>query len=213
LFAEFIGTFTLIFAGAGSIMVNSGLTAIALAHGLAIFVMITAFGKISGGHFNPAISFGVFLTGKMNGTKLLWYWLAQLLGATVAAFLLLLLLGNIANVGTPALAATVSVPAGIALEAVMTFFLVAVVLNTAVFDSNALAPLAIGLTITMDILFGGPLTGAAMNPARAFGPALASGFWTNQLVYWVGPLLGAAVAAGVTLLLYRQRPKTAVSKN
>ena len=198
LVAEFIGTFALIFIGAGSVVLNAGLVGIAFAHGLVIFTMATAFGKISGGHFNPAVSFAAAAIGKLSKEKLVKYVIAQLFGAVAAGFILLILFGNTANLGTTALGTNVSFASGVAVEAILTFFLVTVIMNTAVFKNNSLAPLAIGMTITLDILFGGPLTGGAMNPARAFGPAFASGFWNDQLVYWIGPLVGALAAALVS---------------
>src|SRR5438093_1474121 len=204
--AEFIGTFTLIFVGIGAIhhlgAVPGGLLGIALAHGLTIAVMVSATGGISGGHLNPAVTFGLMIAEKIDLKSTLAYWVAQLAGAVAAGYLLLFLLGSqpvlaarILAEGTPDLNATVTVMQGILIEAVLTFFLVFVVFGSAV-DSRApkIGGLAIGLTVALDILFGGPLTGAAMNPARTFGPALASGHWNNHLVYWVGPLLGGALA-------------------
>ena len=200
--AEFIGTFTLIFIGVGAIYNNPGLLGVALAHGLAIAVMVSATGGISGGHLNPAVTFGLLVGGKIDFPKAMAYWAAQLLGAVVAGFLLVGALRHqpipaseiIAN-GTPVLAANVSFNQGVAIEAVLTFFLVFVVYGSAV-DARApkIGGLAIGLTVALDILFGGPLTGAAMNPARTFGPAVAGGQWANHLVYWIGPLLGGGLA-------------------
>ncbi|MCU0786078.1 MAG: aquaporin [Verrucomicrobia bacterium] len=205
--AEFIGTFTLIFIGVGAIhhlgSVPGGLLGIALAHGLAIAVMVSATGAISGGHLNPAVTFGLLVGGKIDFGKTVAYWIAQLAGATVAGLLCVWLLGGVAVVGgTPDISQTgtplvpvVTTAQAIAIEAVLTFFLVFVVYGSAV-DVRApkIGGLAIGLTVALDILFGGPLTGAAMNPARTFGPALASGHWNNHLVYWIGPLLGGALA-------------------
>jgi MIP family channel proteins len=205
--AEFIGTFTLIFVGIGAIYnlgsVPGGLLGIALAHGLAIAVMVSATGAISGGHLNPAVTFGVLVGGKISPAKAIAYWIAQLAGATAAGLLCVWLLGcgavaggtpDISQTGIP-LVPVVTTAQAIAIEAVLTFFLVFVVYGSAV-DVRApkIGGLAIGLTVALDILFGGPLTGAAMNPARTFGPALASGHWNNHLVYWVGPLLGGALA-------------------
>jgi MIP family channel proteins len=190
--AEAIGTFTLIFIGVGAIYNNPGLLGVAFAHGLAIAVMVSATAGISGGHLNPAVTFGLLAGGKIDLKGALAYWIAQLAGATVAGILCVKLLGVAAVAGgTPDLAANVSQGQGIIIEAVMTFFLVFVVYGTAV-DSRApkIGGLAIGLTIAMGILFGGPLTGGAINPARAFGPALASGHWNNHIVYWIGPMLG-----------------------
>lgn len=198
--AEFIGTFTLIFVGVGAIYnlgsVPGGLLGIAFAHGLAIAVMASATGGISGGHLNPAVTFGLLVGGKVNMKTAIPYWVAQLAGATAAALLCISFLGvDAVKGGTPNLGEKITVTNGILIEAVLTFFLVFVVYGTAVYaHAPKLGGLAIGLTVTMDILFGGPLTGAAMNPARTFGPALAASQWANHIVYWIGPLLGGAVA-------------------
>jgi aquaporin Z len=208
--AEFIGTFTLIFIGAGSICLDKfmapggsvGLLGIAIAHGLAIAIMVTAMGHISGAHFNPAVTIGFWVTRKLSTFDTILYWMAQLAGAAAAAYLLKVVFPEdawrAAGLGVPALAHDLSRTTGMILEAVMTFFLVWVVFATAVDERgafNKVGGFAIGLTITMDILMGGPLTGAAMNPARAFGPALAARNWANHGVYWIGPLAGAVVAA------------------
>ncbi|SRR5581483_266672 len=196
LIAEFIGTFALIFVGIGAINVAQGsLLAIAFAHGLTIAVMVSATGHISGGQLNPAVTLGVLLGRKMSFGAAIGYWIAQLAGATAAALICLSLFGHdVVKGGTPALT-NLSPTQGIVVEAILTFFLVFVVYGTAV-DPRApkIGGLAIGLTVTLDILFGGPLTGAAMNPARVFGPALAANFWPFHYVYWVGPMLGGAVA-------------------
>ena len=207
--AEFVGTFTLIFVGIGAIANNSptaglGLLGVALAHGLAIAVMVTATGAISGGQLNPAVTFGLLIGGQMDVKKSVAYWISQLAGATAAALLCVGLVGGAAVAsGTPdighaspaSLQPIVSTGQAIMIEAVLTFFLVFVVYGSAV-DARApkIGGLAIGLTVAIDIMFGGPLTGAAMNPARTFGPALVSGHWNNHIVYWVGPLLGGALA-------------------
>jgi MIP family channel proteins len=164
--------------------------------------MVSATGGISGGHLNPAVTFGVWVGGKISLQRGLAYWVAQLLGATAAAFLLLFVFPQLPNQtastiianGTPDLAG-ISQAQGILIEAVLTFFLVFVVYGSAV-DARApkIGGLAIGLTVALDILFSGPLTGGAMNPARVFGPALVSGHWTNHMVYWVGPLAGGGLA-------------------
>ncbi len=206
--AEFIGTFALIFVGVGAIYHNVGLLAVAFAHGLTIAVMVSATAAISGGHLNPAVTFGLWLGGRIELKRSLAYWAAQLAGASVAAFVLLFLFTDqldpdkgtslartIVASGTPDLPAKgITIFQGILIEAILTFFLVFVVYGTAV-DARApkIGGLAIGLTVTLDILFGGPFTGAAMNPARTFGPALASGHWENQFIYWVGPLLGGGL--------------------
>lgn len=208
LLAEVIGTFTLIFAGAGAIIANQmthggvSLLGIALAHGLAIGVMVSALGVISGGHFNPAVTCGFLVAGRMSFPKAVAYLIAQLAGATLGGLALWAGYPHGAAVsvglGTPSLAPDISATAGVLLEAIGTFFLVLVVFGTAVHPgAPRLGGLAIGLTITMDILAFGALTGAAVNPARAFGPALVSGTWSSQLVYWIGPLIGGAVAGGL----------------
>ena len=207
LIAEAIGTFALSFIGvlaitaAGVVGAPAGLTnlaSIGLAHGLTIGVMVAALGAISGGHFNPAVTFGFVITGRMKILTGVYYWVAQLVGATIAGLVLLGVVGGqaVAN-GTPNLAPNVSVGTGILVEVVLTFFLVLVIFGTAVDERapKSIFPLAIGLTIALDIMGGGPLTGASMNPSRTFGPALASGMWSNHLVYWIGPLIGGGLAA------------------
>jgi aquaporin TIP len=205
--AEFIGAFTLIFVGAGSIMVllpsgGAGLAGIALAHGLAIAVMVSAVGHISGGHFNPAITFGFLVTRRITPRLAACYWVAQFAGAAIAALLLKWIFPanavNGAKLGVPALNGTIGTGRGLVLEMIMTFFLVWVVFATAVDvrgTFKSIAGLAIGLTITMDIFVGGPLTGAAMNPARAFGPQIVGNFWANGWLWYVGPVVGATAAA------------------
>jgi MIP family channel proteins len=199
--AELIGTFALIFIGVGAINANPGLLGVALAHGLTIAVMVSATAGISGGHLNPAVTLGLLVGRQIDSRKAIAYGISQLLGAVVAGILLVNLLGNAVHSGAEAVAAGtpdldgIGVVKGTLIEAVLTFFLVFVVYGTAV-DPRApkIGGLAIGLTVALDILFGGPLTGAAMNPARTFGPAVASAHWNNHLVYWVGPMLGGAAA-------------------
>lgn len=196
---ELIGTFALCFVGILAIRHNPDLLSVALAHGLTIAVMVSAFGAISGGHFNPAVTLGVFVAGKLEAMRAGAYVLAQLAGALLAGFLLVNMFSDtgksLVAAGTPSLGAGATVSQAIVIEAVLTFFLVIVVFGTAV-DARAprIGGLAIGLTITLDILAGGPISGGAMNPARVFGPALASGHWNNHFVYWIGPLLGGAAA-------------------
>ena len=209
LVAEFIGTFALIFFGAGSICADQylrssggiGLLAIALAHGLAIALMVSAFGHISGGHFNPAVTIGIWVTKRINTIEALLYWVAQLLGGTVAAFVLKGVIPDdtwrAVALGTPELARDFPRWAGMSLEGITTFFLVLVVFATAIDEKGAFKAISgfgIGLTITLGILVAGPLTGAALNPARFFGPALASTHWASWGVYFVGPLAGGFIA-------------------
>ena len=205
--AEFLGTFTLCFAGQGAIILQQAagtgsLLVVAVAHGLALAVMVSALGVWSGAHFNPAVTLGFVVTRRMSLTSAITYWLSQLTGAIAASFLLRSVMpgeaGEAVHYGVPLLAAGVSVSQGLLLEFVLTFFLVTAVWGTAV-DERApkIGGLGIGLTLLMDILIGGPLTGAAMNPARAFGAACASGVWTHHWVYWLAPMLGGAAAARV----------------
>jgi aquaporin Z len=207
--AEFIGTFALIFVGAGSVAFARTLTDIALAHGLVIAVFVSAVGFISGGHFNPAITLGFLVTKRIAPVLAVWYWIVQFGGATLAALLLKWVLPKAiedqAHLGAPALGGGIGSGAAVVVEAVLTFFLVFVVFATAVDPRGAfkqIAGLAIGFTISLDILMGGVLTGAAMNPARAFGPQLVSNTWAHGWVWYIGPFAGAVIAASLYELLY-----------
>lgn len=201
--AELLGTFAFVFIGAGAVLgmqsgTGIGLVGVALAHGLALMMIVYTFGMISGAHINPAVTFGTWAAGKMKTLDSVFYIVFQLAGAALAALALQSLVPwpESLALGTPALAKQISMWQGLLLEAVMTFFLVWAVMST--MDKKfpaAVSGLTIGLTLTFSILFGGVLTGAALNPARAFGPALVAGEWANHLVYWAGPLLGALVAA------------------
>lgn len=200
LLAEFIGTFTLIFIGAGAGALAStnggGIVAVALAHGIALMVIIYAWGSVSGAHVNPAVTFSLALRGKTSWASALQYWIAQLAGAAVAGFALRFTIGTTGNLGMTLPAAGVSALQATVLEAILTFFLVISVFGTAVANRNGnAAGLAIGTVLAMDILMGGSLTGASMNPARTFGPALAMGDFQSFWIYIVGPLAGGAVAA------------------
>lgn len=215
LVAEFIGTFALIFVGvlvihhlvpAGA----AGLVGIAIAHGITIACFVSATGAISGGHLNPAVSFGLFLGKKIDLMTMITYWVAQLLGATVAAFAVkAVLTGDAMDVikgGTPALGQTTTLLPGIIAEAITTFFLVFVVYGSAV-DRRApkVGGLFIGLTVTLGIFAVGPLTGGALNPARWLGPALVAGNLDNALVYIVGPLLGGGLAGLVYSMILEEK--------
>jgi MIP family channel proteins len=223
--AESIGAFTLTFIGAGAAAAAGGvhdptLIGVAIANGLAIGVMVCALGPISGGHFNPAITFGFVLARKIKPQLAVIYWIAQFSGAALAALLVRDLLPReiteAVKLGVPALGHGVDASSGFLLEAVLTFFLVIVVFGAAVDlrgPFNAVAGLAIGLTITIDVLFGGPFTGAAMNPSRAFGPQLVGDHWANGWVWYAGPLLGGAVAALLySLLFLRGVPESPVEE-
>jgi aquaporin TIP len=206
-FAEFIGAFALVFVGAGSVVDGDVITA-AFANGLVIAVFVTAFAGVSGGHFNPAVTFGFLVTRRISGSMAVFYWFAQLLGAAFAALLLKWIFPSVLNsafLGAPQLNVTIDTGKGVVIEAILTFFLVLVVFATAVDPKGAfdkVAGLAIGLTIVLDVTMGAHFTGAAMNPARAFGPELASGHWTNFWVWYVGPLAGGALAAVLYDTLY-----------
>jgi aquaporin Z len=205
LVAEAFGTFGLIFIGCAAVLVNQlpsgnyGLLGIALAHALVLGIGITATMNISGGHLNPAVTFGLWVGRKVDARTALAYIAAQLLGAVLAAYLVKVLLPPAitsgSTLGSPALAPDVGLVQGIAIEAVLTFFLVSAVYGTAVSaDAPRVGGFGIGLVLLFDILVGGPLTGAAMNPARAFGPQLVSGSFVAGVVWWVGPLLGGLLA-------------------
>lgn len=222
--AEFVGTFALIFVGAGSIVAASvvgggdlgpNLVTIALAHGLVIAVMVTAVGHVSGGHFNPAVTIGAWTAGKIRGGDAAVYLATQLLAGVAGALLLRVVVPEEAwravNLGATLLG-DVSVAQAIAIEAVLTFFLVWVIFAVAVDPEGtfrAVAGLPIGLTIALDIMMGGPFTGASMNPARTLGPAVAGGYWADHWVYWIGPVAGGVLAAVLydLLVLRRRRPE------
>ena len=211
--AEFVGTFALVFVAVGAIMVSgqSGLVGVALATGLVIAVMASALGHISGGHFNPAVTLGFVVTRRMAPLLAVVYWLAQVLAAVSAALLLRYVFPPEADLagGVPTLNESVDLLPGLVLEALFTFFLVWVIFATAADPRGSfttIAGLGIGLTITFATLVAGPLTGAALNPARAFGPELVEGEWSNWWIYYVGPFVGGAVAALGYDLLYLRRP-------
>lgn len=212
--AELVGAFTLTFIGTGAAAAagaisDPSLIGVAVANGLAIGVMVCALGHISGGHFNPAVTFGFLIARKIKLGLAGVYWVAQFGGAALAALLVDSLLPKSVtepvSLGVPALGHGVGAGSGFALEAILTFFLVFVIFGAAVDARNqfsVVAGLAIGLTIAIDVLFGGPFTGAAMNPSRAFGPQLVGDHWANGWVWYAGPLLGGAVAAGLYSFLY-----------
>lgn len=216
LVVEAIGPFALVFLGAGAILtaVSQGwgdggtLVVVALAHGLAIGLMIAAAGHISGGHYNPAVTVGMWIGGKIGLVKAIAYIVAQLAGAVIAALLLRYIfleeIREAANFGIPSVnydgdgdALIIGRARAFVTEVVLTFFLMYVIIGVAIDKRgpHAIAALAIGLTITADILMGGPLTGAAMNPARHFGPALVDGDFKDAWLYWVAPTFGAALAS------------------
>lgn len=199
--AEFFGTYALVLAGCGAVMVDSladgalGAVGIGAVFGLVIMVMVFAVGHVSGAHFNPAVSLSLTLTGNLPWRHLLPYWAVQLLAATLAALTLLLVLGNVADVG--ATKPSGSPAQSFFLEILLTFFLLFVIMGAAV-DKRAhasLAGVAIGGTIALEAIFGGPISGASMNPARSFGPAIASGELTHLWIYIAAPAIGGVLGA------------------
>lgn len=196
--AEVIGTFALTFIGGGAILNGNQLLGVAVAHGLALCTMVSAFGHISGGQFNPAVTLGLLSIGKVKIQEAVPFWFSQFAGACLAGLLLKSIFSG-ANLhdATPYLAKDVSMGIGLLVEAVLTFFLLCAVLGTAV-DKNApkIGGFGIGLTVCMDILMGGPVTGAAMNQARWLGTGIfAKGGPTDALVYLLGPAIGAVAAS------------------
>ncbi len=209
--AEAVGAFLFVFVGAGAVIATQfisstypALLIIALANGIGLALAVSIAMNISGGHINPAVTLGMLFTRRISAYNAAIYIVAQLIGAIIAGLFLVGLYptsaGLAVHYGAPSLGAGVGVIQGIIFEAVMTFILVIAVFGTAV-DSRApkIAGFGIGLAVTVDVLAGGPFTGAAMNPARAMGPAIASLYLTNWYVYWIGPIIGAVVAA----LLYK----------
>src|SRR6202048_470717 len=212
LLAEFIGTFSFVFIGAGTAAVVgggtglNGIVAVAFAHGLAIIAFALAYRSVSGGYMNPAVTVGVLAAGAMRAREAAGYIVSQFIGGIAGALCLSAVLGGAeTGLGTPALAhdlvlgatsLTITPAAGFMIEAVLAFFLVTVVLSAAVAGrAGSLAPLAIGMTLTFNILMGGALTGAPFNPARALGPMVATGNFNDAWLYLTAPIVGAIIAA------------------
>jgi aquaporin TIP len=204
--AEALGTFGLVFFGAGAVIANVfpganyGLIGIALVHAIVLSVMVSATMNISGGHLNPAVTISLLVARRTDAQSAIAYIIAQLIGAVLAALALKMLLPSQvvrgALVGTPSIASTITVGRAVAIEALLTFFLVSAVFGTAVSpEAPKIGGFGIGLVLFFDIMVGGPLTGAVMNPARAFGPSVVSGAWTGHIYYWIGPVLGGVIAA------------------
>ena len=225
--AEFVGTFAVVLIAAGSICADQYLAAssqqrvgalgIALAYGLVYAMMVSAFGHISGGHFNPAVTVSLWVTRRISTLQTASYLIGQLVGSTAAIYMLLALipdagwrtraLGSI----TPDLSPDITRGQGMAIEAVLTFFLVLVIFATAIDARSALrrfSGFTSGLALSAGVLVAAPFTGGSMNPARSFGPAVATRHWENHGVYWVGPLLGGIIAGVVydRLFLRNQPP-------
>jgi MIP family channel proteins len=212
--AELIGTFALVFAGAGAVMVDArthalGHIGVAISFGLVIMVMIYAVGHVSGAHFNPAVTFAFALSRHFPWPRVLAYWGAQLAGALLAAVLLRGSLGNVADVGA-------TLPSGsqgqsFLWELVLTFFLMFVITAVAT-DTRAVgeaAAIAIGGAVGLDAMFGGPISGASMNPARSLGPALVSGDLHAVWIYVLAPLIGAAAGALIYRFVRGEQPSPA----
>jgi MIP family channel proteins len=228
---EMIGAFLFVAIGAGTICMVAeadppsgqtvGLIAIALAHGFALANVINIFGPISGGHINPAVTFAVWLTRRIGTSTAALYIVAQLAGASLAGVLVMLIFpSSSAHLGALAVDTARVTPAiAVLIEAALTFFLVLSVFGTAVSgrspNVSVIGGYGIGLTLMVSILMVGPLTGAALNPARAFGPALVAGFWDYHWIHWLGPLLGGAIAGLIYRCLYLDRPtaETAVDES
>jgi aquaporin TIP len=206
--AEALGTFSLVFISTAVIVVRgypdaqSGLLGTALAQAMVLSIMITATMGISGGYLNPAVTVGLLVARRVSPRTAGAYIVAQLVGAVLGALMLKAIFpANILRgqmYGTPTIVGTMTLGQAMVVEGVLTFFLVSAVFGTCVNpDAHKVGGFAVGLVLVFDILVGGALTGSAVNPARAFGPALVSGQWIGHIVYWVGPLLGGIVAAGV----------------
>ena len=197
--AEFIGTFALVFIGAGAGVAGAGLLGVAFAHGLVVIAFAYTFGYISGTHINPAVTFALALNNTIKWGQAVYYWIAQFVGAALAGYLLSLFYGDISKGATIGTLSTSAPILALIVEVILTFFLVNAVLHNAVAGkSGGFAGLAIGLTLVAAILVGGPLTGASLNPARTFGIAIfAQPSFANvytYVVYFFGPLIGATLA-------------------
>lgn len=221
LLSEFVGTFSVVLVAAGSVcadqylraagLTGSGLLGQALAYGLAVAVMVGALGRVSGAHLNPAITVGFWVTKRLGTFQTISYCMAQLLGAITAAYVLMALLPESiwrpVALGSTDLAADFTRMQGMLLESLATFLLVFVYFASATEAGGSFrryGGFAAGLGTTAGVLFAQPFTGASMNPARTFGPALAARHWINHGVYWVGPLFGGILAAVVYDRLFAQ---------
>jgi MIP family channel proteins len=219
LMGEFLGSLLFVVLGAGTVAITGGMLAeklasarllvMALAHGLAFMLLVAATLSISGGHLNPAVTFAAMLERRISVTKGMMYMLVQCAGAVVGAFLLTLIVpaGTYGNLGAHMLGPSVTLGGGLTTEVVATFMLVFAMLATTMSPRpSAFGLAAIGLTMIVAYMFAMPMTGAAMNPARAFGPAFVTGAWKQQWLFWVGPLAGATLAAcAYGLLAHREK--------
>ncbi|KAH0457005.1 hypothetical protein IEQ34_014912 [Dendrobium chrysotoxum] len=206
--AEFIATLLFVFAGVGSAIAYNklssdapldaaGLAAVALAHALALFAGVSMAANISGGHLNPAVTFGLAIGGNITILTGIFYWISQLLGATIACLLLKFVTAG-KSIPTHSVAAGMTELEGFIMEIIITFGLVYTVYATAADPKKGslgtIAPIAIGFIVGANILAAGPFSGGSMNPARSFGPAVAAGDFSGHWVYWLGPLIGGGLA-------------------
>jgi aquaporin Z len=208
LISEFIGTFALIFIGAGAGALGvGGVVGVAFAHGLVVMVFAYAYGHLSDTHVNPAVTVGLFVAKQIDATRAATFLLVQFLGGIAGGLALAYVLaGQDTNLGATVLAEGVSPIQGLVLETILTFFLVNTVLNAGVSGkAGPFAGLAIGMTLTFVILMGGPLTGASVNPARTLGPAVAAGIYSDVWLYFVGPIAGGVLAALLYLVKLKQK--------
>ncbi len=220
--AELIGTFALVFAGSMSVTLysgagNLGVLSIAFAHGLTLMMMVYAIGQISGCHINPAVTIGVWITRKISGFDGTMYIIFQLIGAALAGVghAAILPTSSAATFGVPTVASTITQPAGLAVEAILTFFLVFVIFGTALNpkSSPGFAGLAIGMALAVGLILGGPLTGGALNPARWFGAAVAVNSLSEYWVYIFGPIIGGGLAAYLYNALFLKPEESSPSQS
>lgn len=205
--AEFIGTFGLVFAGTGAIMINhitGGVVThvgVGLTFGSIVAVMVFATGHISGAHINPAVTLGFAIAKHLPWKQVPYYLGSQILGAITASVILLLVLGDVADLGatTPAVKNGITDLQAFSIEILLTFFLMFVIMSVAtdVRSVGQIAAVAIGATVGLEALFAGPITGASMNPARSLGPAIVGWTWSSQWVYVLAPIIGASAASMV----------------
>jgi len=233
--SEFFATAIFVFIGTGAVVAaqdtlgNSqiqvpNLTLIALAHGFAIMVLIYAIGEVSGGHINPAVTWALLITNRLSVLRFLCYVISQLIGGIIGSAMLLSLLPPTLRfgMGCHAVNPLLTVGQGVWAEIIFTFIFIFVVFATAIspfvgkiaplsgeeYGPGKLTPFAVGMTILILHTVGIPLTGASMNPARSFGPAVVNGCWTNHWVYWLGPTIGSSIAAFVAQVIFLSNPTT-----
>uniref|UniRef100_A0A5B7AJN1 Aquaporin TIP2-1 n=1 Tax=Davidia involucrata TaxID=16924 RepID=A0A5B7AJN1_DAVIN len=225
--AEFISTLLFVFAGVGSAIAYNkltsnaaldpaGLVAVAICHGFALFVAVSVGANISGGHVNPAVTFGLAVGGQITILTGIFYWVAQLLGSIVACYLLKVVTGGLA-IPTHSVASGVGAIEGVVMEIIITFALVYTVYATAVDPKKGslgtIAPIAIGFIVGANILAAGPFSGGSMNPARSFGPAVVSGDFRDNWIYWVGPLVGGGLAGLIYGYVFMHHQHTPLSND